>query len=100
VKLAKSHKVLIAVLQVALIAVCFFAINGVVAVALYLVSEISLAEIGDFILGLWSGEGLALVGYHYFRKMKHRLSALLNDSSDEPVVSQAKIKELKKLLRK
>ena len=99
-RLAKSHKVLIAIIQVALIGVAFLLLNGAVALALYLVSEISIAEVSDFVVGCWTGEGLAVIGYHIFRRAREKVGRYLNESRDNEVVSDAKIKELKQLLRK
>lgn len=86
-----------ALAQVAVVAVVFFLINGFVAVILYLASELSLAEVSDFLLGLWSGEGLAIVGYHFFHKAKHRLWSFL---SGKEIVSEDKIRELRKHLKR
>lgn len=96
-RLKQKHKIALAIIEVSGIAIVFFLINGFVALVLYLVSEISLAEVGEFLLGLWSGEGLAIVGYHFFHKAKHRLWSYL---SGEEIVPEAKIKELRKHLRK
>lgn len=81
----------------AVIALAFFLINGLVALVLYLVSEISLAEVGDFLLGLWSGESLAILGYHFFHKAKSRLWRYLSGGE---IVSEDKIRELRKHLKR
>jgi hypothetical protein len=99
-KLRQDHKILIAVIQVAVIAVAFFVLNGIVALTLYLISEISLVELGDFFLGLWSGEGVAVVLYHAFHKSRAKIWRLLNEQRDSEIVSERKIAELKRLLRK
>ncbi|MGH2611732.1 MAG: hypothetical protein ACRDFB_01630 [Rhabdochlamydiaceae bacterium] len=98
-RLRQDHKIVIALIQVACIAVAFFVLNGVLAFSLYLISEISLAELGDFFLGLWSGEGVAVVLYHAFRKSKGKIWRLLNEQRDSEIVSEAHLKELMKLLR-
>jgi len=72
----------------------------VVALALYLVSEISLVELMDFISMLGSSDSLAIIGWRVFKRSKEKLWHYLNDSRDSEVVSEAKIKELKRLLRK
>lgn len=99
-RLRNKHKLVVAIAQVAAIAIVFFLINGLAALLLYLVSEISLAEVSDFLVGLWSGEGLAWIGYHFFHKAKSRLWHYLNDENDSEIVSEWKIRELKKLLRR
>ncbi len=96
-RLQQKHKLIVAIVQVAVIAVAFFLINGLVALVLYLVSEISFAEVSEFLLGLWSGEGLAVVGYHFFRKAKHRLECYLNG---EEIVSEEKIRKLRRHLKR
>lgn len=97
-RLKQKHKLAVAVAQIAIIAVAFLLINGAVALFLYLVSEVSFSELTDFIFGLWSGEALAL-GWHLFRRAKHKVEAMLNEERDSEVVS-ARIEELKRLLRK
>lgn len=95
----RDAKIVIAFSQILLIAVAFFLINGLVAVILYLVSEISLAELADFLGMLGTDTGVAIIGYHIFRRTKETLSRLLNEQRDSEVVSESKIKELKKMLR-
>ncbi|MFZ1076933.1 MAG: hypothetical protein WAN47_05845 [Nitrosotalea sp.] len=98
-RLRQDHKIAIAFTQIVVIAIAFFLINGVVALVLYLVSEISLVELIDFISMLGSSDSLAIIGYHIFKRSKEKLWHYLNDSSDSEVVSESKIKELKRLLR-
>ena len=96
----KDVKLVIAFSQVALIALAFFLVNGFVAVALYLASEISLAELAEFLSMLGGSDSFAIIGYHIFKKSKDRLWRLLNEERDSEVVSEHKIKELMKLLKK
>ncbi|MGB6463934.1 MAG: hypothetical protein WBF38_06905 [Nitrosotalea sp.] len=98
-RLRQDHKIFLAIGQVIVIAVAFFLINGVAAVVLYLVSEISLAELLEFLSMLGSSDSLAIIGYHIFKRSKEKLWHYLNDSSDSEVVSESKLKELKRLLR-
>lgn len=99
-RLSKDRKIVIAFSQIVVIAICFFLINGVAALGLYLVSEISLAELIDFLSMLGSSDSLALIGFEIFKRSKERLWHYLNDSRDSEVVSEDKISELRKLLRK
>lgn len=96
----KDAKLVIALSQVAVIALAFFLINGFVAVVLYLASEISLAELAEFLSMLGGSDSLAIIGYHIFKKSKDRLWRLLNEERDSEVVSERKIAELKRLLRR
>ena len=99
-RLRHDHKVGLAILQIVVIAILFFAINGIVAVGLYLVSEISLVELIQFLGTIGSSDGVAVALYGIFRKSKDKLWTLLNEHRDSEVVSVAKINELKGLLRK
>ena len=99
-KLRHDHKVALAIGQVVVIAVVFFLINGVVAVTLYLVSEISLVELIQFLGTVGGSDSVAIALYGIFHRSKEKLWHLLNDERDGEVVSVAKINELKKLLRR
>lgn len=99
-RLRQDHKIVLAVGQVVVIAILFFAINGVVALGLYLASEISLIELIQFVGTIGGSDGVAVVLYGVFHRAKNKLWTLLNEGRDSQVVSQAKIEELKKLLRK
>lgn len=95
-----DHKVAIAIGQVVVIAILFFLINGVVALTLYLVSEISLVELIQFLGTIGSSDGVAVALYGIFHRSKEKLWHLLNEERDSEVVSLRKINELKKLLRR
>lgn len=99
-RLRKDHKLVIALVQVAIVALAFVLTNSLIALVLYLGSEVSIAELSDFFIGLFSGEGVAIIGYHFFHRMKDKLWRLLNEERDSEVVSTEKLNWLKSLLRK
>ncbi|MGI0074083.1 MAG: hypothetical protein ACREA3_09765 [Nitrosotalea sp.] len=99
-RLRHDHKVALAIGQVVVIGIIFFITNGVVALGLYLVSEISLVELITFLATVGGSDGVAITLYGVFHRAKNKLWTLLNEQRDSEVVSEAKLNELKKLLRK
>ncbi|MGC1708352.1 MAG: hypothetical protein WA799_00920 [Nitrosotalea sp.] len=87
--------------EFALVCAIFFFLNGVVVVLLYAVSELSVAEVLDYLLSLGTAEGVAIVGYHFFKHRFEDFVDWIEGKDDEEIFfSKRKVEELKRLLRK
>ena len=97
-----AHKKILKLVQVLVVSVILVAVSGVVAALAYILGTITIDEFVEYFIGMFVGTSMLVAGGKWLKKEWERLMDRIegNDDNGDVVFSEAKLKQLKSLLRK
>ena len=94
------HKKIIVLVQVVAIATVIFTISGVIGTVVFLLGEISIAELVEYLQGLFVGESMGVIGSVLFKKKVDELLYHFKKKDKRELENENRIKQIRKMIRR
>ncbi|MGI0046850.1 MAG: hypothetical protein ACREBB_06650 [Nitrosotalea sp.] len=94
------HKKIFVIVQVLAIATVIFTISGVIGAVVFLLGEISIAELIEYLQGLFVGESMGVIGSVLFKKKLDELFYHFKKKKRQDLENENRIEEIRKMIRR
>jgi arginine exporter protein ArgO len=95
----RKRKIVLLTLQICVVATVILIVSGLVGMLAYLIGAISWEELVTYFEGVTIGDSIFVFGGTWLKRNWEKLMEII-EGTEEPIINQKKIDELRKLLRK
>lgn len=94
------HKKIVVIVQVVAVAIIIFVASGIIGAVVFLLGEISIAELIEYLQGLFVGESMGVIGSVIFKKKLDALLYHFRKKEKHELENENRIKEIRKMIRR
>lgn len=93
------HKKIVVIVQVIALAMVIFSASGIIGTVVFILGEISMAELIEYLQGLFVGESMGVIGSILFKKKLDELFYHFKKKEKQDLENENRIKEIRRMIR-